>query len=487
MRYAYATGTYVYKLKGYSKKITQLVENGDFESKSGWQSAYGSFSVANNICTVKKVTDHSSFRMERAYTFTAGHKYYVSFEIYSTQKSNVEVYLGSDFTTLKENTQNSWYKYSDIKTSRALNTELGFYLDTKRVIAIGESVQIRNCMLHDLTADFGAGNEPTTIAQCEAYYGNKYIPYGNKILNCKMPIVAHGKNLFDLKTTIYPYTTQGLTAELQSDGGIHIHGQKTSSSWTNITISSKQTTWLRAGKTYISNFTMSLRNADGSWFGNYKSITPLDDKYIESGYWTTNSTQPIDTVIYPQLEEGSTATSYEPYYSKTIDCGRDLLFNDTLTTDGKVDIGSGKVDLGTLNWSYLATSRFQSNLFSAKGATYYATANIVTPLYYTQPRTAFDSSVDKTISLFNQTLGIVDTSYTNKDTFKTAMNGVMLDYELKTHTTSTFTPISLKDNLTFIDDNGYEVEVVESKFEVKKWKVVRMVEDELIKYGAKLK
>lgn len=41
-------------------------------------------------------------------------------------------------------------------------------------------ITISDVMVLDLTEDFGEGNEPTTVAECEAHYGSNYVPYGSK-------------------------------------------------------------------------------------------------------------------------------------------------------------------------------------------------------------------------------------------------------------------------------------------------------------------
>ncbi|MBQ0098998.1 MAG: hypothetical protein KBS91_00425 [Firmicutes bacterium] len=364
MRYAYATANWIYKLKGYSKKVSQLNDN-PYQSQTIngltiTKGEDGSFTV-NGTCT-------GSFNKTIAFIpLIQGHKY----AIFRTGYRNV----------LQENNFNAFLQLyaPNITNITILNRE-------SVVGAISTANGSGNCefrfrgdngltysnikfypMVFDLTADFGAGNEPTTVEQCEAYYGNNYISYGKQIFNCKMPIHA------------------------------------------------------------------------------YK-----------------------DGVEVAQ-----------------IDCGRDLLFNDTLSTDGKVDIGSGKVDLGNFTYRMQSGSflYYDTNIFD-----YTFTAKLICAKYEkgSISQIALGTSTDKKISIgqagaYNGYLGIRDTSYDNATTFKTAMNGVILDYELATHTTSTFTPIQLKDNLTFVDDNGYEVEVLESKLEVKKWKAVTNYEP----YGLK--
>lgn len=358
MRYAYATGSYVYKLKGYSKKITQLVENGNFETDSGWD-GHGNvnISVSNNVVSVPSNSALENYGIARNdFKQQTGHKYYCS--LYAKTNNSTFTRLRfrypilSDFIILTT----SYQKIQSIGISQNLDFLLAQVFDGD----VNTIISMHDIQVFDLTADFGAGKEPTTVEQCEAYYGNRYIPYGEQILNCKMPIKAY-KN------------------------GVEV---------------------------------------------------------------------------------------------ATIDCGRDLLFNDTLTTNGKVDIGSGKVDLGSLNYAYYSTyTSFVSNSIADivnKDCALSSSALLCSGYKISNEWWTSSRKENKSISLSAYpTITVKDTSYDNAATFKTAMNGVILDYELAQHTNSTFTPIQLKDNLTFIDDNGYEVEVEDKKFEVKKWKSVR--------------
>lgn len=56
--------------------------------------------------------------------------------------------------------------------------------DTSNTPIIPAGSKIRfTTEVFDLAADFGTGNEPTTIAECEAYYGPDYHPYGESYLD----------------------------------------------------------------------------------------------------------------------------------------------------------------------------------------------------------------------------------------------------------------------------------------------------------------
>lgn len=106
----------------------------------------------------------------------------------------------------------------------------------------------------------------------------------------------------------------------------------------------------------------------------------------------------------------------------------------------------GTVDLGTLNWAYSSkTNRFSVLLSDAKPSTNNETkGNIICSLYQSATYTE-TLSVGKTIAIdLASYLYVRDTEYNDVATFKTAMNGVILNYELATPTRTV-----IAENLTF--------------------------------------
>lgn len=109
----------------------------------------------------------------------------------------------------------------------------------------------------------------------------------------------------------------------------------------------------------------------------------------------------------------------------------------------------GRVDLGTLDWSKL-NSRFHTALDNTKLG-----ANNVICSKYTYDSGAYSETVDKTYYAYNGTFYINDTSYTDVATFKAAMSGVYLNYELATPIETDMTGDELDTN---IPENDYGVE-----------------------------
>ena len=145
-----------------------------------------------------------------------------------------------------------------------------------------------------------------------------------------------------------------------------------------------------------------MRNASDEIIGNY----PLDHSTDYRGLYKLDA----DNKLYADGD------IYEP--------------------DGTVTRRYGIVDLGTLTWTY-ANNLFVSSSLSTRKA---GSNNLICNKYVTHEGSR-ETISDKQICSYNQSdnYGIVvsDSSYTDAATFKTAMSGVYLVYELATTTTAT--------------------------------------------------
>ena len=135
---------------------------------------------------------------------------------------------------------------------------------------------------------------------------------------------------------------------------------------------------------------------------------------------------------------------------------------DTYKSDGNVVRKYGVVNLGIMSWNYYAggtNARFLSGGVSnviAKSKGYDTIGNLLCPKFTTDSdrNVANNQNRDKTICVGSDGyIYIHDTSYSDADTFKAAMSGVYLVYELASATTEsadTFT------NPQTVDDFGTE-------------------------------
>lgn len=144
---------------------------------------------------------------------------------------------------------------------------------------------------------------------------------------------------------------------------------------------------------------------------------------------------------------------------------------DTYTSDGTVTRRYGIVDLGTLDWKYRGT--VASGLFSVQSLNIpYKLSESVGFVCGKYIANGVKISVnqagsmsDKTIALYfsdsstDRAMYVKDSAYTNAATFKAAMSGVYLVYELETPTTETAEPYT---GLQVVSDWGTEEYVTDS-------------------------
>ena len=186
-------------------------------------------------------------------------------------------------------------------------------------------------------------------------------------------------------------------------------------------------------------------------------------KYIVAYYWNTSLDG--DTPANLQCEIGNEATTYKPYQGLTTHTAT----FESIVYGGSYDFVSGKlivtnvlVDLGNLNWHYgpwgnanefdYTFSNIVSNGSSSLG-------NIMCSIYKNvTPNNLYTYAVDKTMTLNNTVLRIVNNDYTDPTTFKTAMSGIQFCYELETPQEITLTPSQIalleNNNVLWSDSNG---------------------------------
>ena len=165
---------------------------------------------------------------------------------------------------------------------------------------------------------------------------------------------------------------------------------------------------------------------------------------------------------------------YEPYEAHSYPLDSDLTLRgipklvdgkmcfdgDTYDADGTVTRRYGVVDLGTLTWArdnssgIFYTSPAISNIKSVSAN---SIANIKCSQYVTVKAGGSNEETDKSISVgylyISNGVNVRDSAYTDAITFKAAMSGVMLVYELATPTTEEADPYQ---HLQQCDPNGTE-------------------------------
>ena len=190
------------------------------------------------------------------------------------------------------------------------------------------------------------------------------------------------------------------------------------------------------------------------------SITSTAGKTVQHIAFSYSNTSTIH-LSNIMLTEGTDGT-YKPYQKHTYPLDSTLTLRgvpkwsnglyfdgDIYRHDGSVQKRYGVVDLGTLNWNYVEGSNFNFRCATDIGALAPATSqskvNAVSSIYLVLPYTDV-ANTDKSLTIVFETstaagkVWVHDSSYSDAATFKSAMSGAYLVYELETPTAETADP-----------------------------------------------
>lgn len=344
--------------------------------------------------------------------------------------------------------------------------------------------------IFDLTQMFGSGNEPSTVEEFESMFPNGYYPYNEgKLMSMSVNnVVEQGKNLFDCYgfsciailnvngerklnnsygttiSTIEP-TNKIVVTQSQAPESVIAHSNN---GWFCVGIKgmeqSKRYTFsfdFTTTKMLIQNPVLQIL-VNGRFPEDAINISELNVKKRVSftlEYTKVDDRQYIELRLSGmsgifenfQLDEGSTATAYTPYYtpiSYTIPQAIQNLDGygwSAGTARNYVDYENKKyyqcvqsVDLGTLEWFAGESGKvnFQTSQVTGQKLTknYTILPNIICSKYSAKVQNAMWGHTSVTGITTNANVDgyvyVNDTSYTDATAFKQAMQGVMLYYEL---------------------------------------------------------
>ncbi len=452
-------------VKGKTLKWNQLVKNGNFANNTltGWAlNSNITTAFSNRILEVSGI--FGSVYFSQYNSIPVGHKVLLSLKCgyFGNATGTATLFAINNNIVKSIPIDNTIAIRTSIITAPSGNSgALGF---TSYVAGgIGDTTLKIDCdygiNIIDLTDLFGAGNEPTTVAEFEALYPFDYYDYTATpvlINNNASAIETTGFNQWDEEWVTYESTR----------------------------IKTKNPIRLIKGAIYYfkANFTgymyMSWLNMDGTPAGS-NAMTPnqtfeaLADYLIFYTPTGTGGTYQNDICI--NLSDTAKNGTYEPYEKHTFYFDKVLQGEGSLATiKGKLDgegesvvvfpdglrkAGNvfdeikgnvaikriGSVDLGTLNWVYSqsnkyfqvdkrqASSGIPSNMKLTEAQTIInaITSNYIGITYQAMSSDGVDSH-NLTFASSDPYFVIKNLSYTDAAAFKAAISGVMLYYELAT-------------------------------------------------------
>lgn len=288
----------------------------------------------------------------------------------------------------------------------------------------------------DLTTMFGAGNEPT-VEQFEAMFPEEYYPYTEPVIKSANveSVEVNGANLWD-EEWINTYIDRASGIERASDN----------------CISSKNYNEIEPNQTYY----LSVDSATTAYYVGI-ILYDSDKKYID-GIWNSNRTvtTPSNARFFKLTTMGSayvyggtykndialvkgTSGSYSPYHHESIPFPT-IELNSAGNVHDEIDFENGKfiqrverVDLGSLNWTYYNNENYigfaSSYIAKSKEMFKWIIANAY--VRNSLGNYTITKISDKSCGfIFNKAFIIRDDAFTDADSFKNSINGVILYYEL---------------------------------------------------------
>lgn len=455
-------------IRGNTVAVNQLIADYVFQKGTYYNAAGGAtVNIADNIATVTLGgSNYSGITNVQLYgKLQVGHVYLLTTRARATggNLTNVAIpYYSSYSASQKHTITTEWKDFTLLLTCNSANATIGPF----RAGIVGtdfNSGDVVECSLFtitDLTQMFIADNEPATV---EEFY--ERMPIG-------VDMNAYNEGAL-INLTPNSIRTNGFNQwdEQWELGTLNDNGEEVTTS-ANDTIRNKNYTRVLADTAYYFNIPNA---ANGSYMGyayfydtdktyvGKKAIagsaysivtTPSNCAYmrfvLRKEYGTTYKNDICINLSHTGYRNGE----YEPY----TEFNHDLSWVRKYFPDGMRSAGSiydeiryneaaeqweavqrvGVVDLGSLTWAYTSTSgqeRFTSYLLQnviAKPSSATEIGNVLTGKYAsTYFNAMWNNNYDKTICVHTGgSIAIKDLAYTDAASFKAAMSGVMLNFEL---------------------------------------------------------
>ena len=220
---------------------------------------YMSYADTNGVktATIKVPNSSNGFKFElKAYALIPRHAYILLAGIkYTTAASKTRIRfqhsgIASTSDTYVQIAKN-WQQISSICTMTQGGSVAYLYIDVGTALAVGDTVELKNTRMVDLTLLYGPGNEPADtsdprIAKIEAYAAAHPEYNAGELLSALVDEVdVMGANILRPSGT-FPYSSGGITAMRNQDSTITINGK--SSGYPFFEVGRLQ---LQKGKTYF--------------------------------------------------------------------------------------------------------------------------------------------------------------------------------------------------------------------------------------------
>lgn len=280
-------------------------------------------------------------------------------------------------------------------------------------------------------------------------------------------------------------TNNGVTFSVNTDGSVALNGTASGTAYFCLGggyYSGKNPIpkWLNEGETYTISGGVPTVAVELYLYDSTGKATTFTSKHVENAFQVPSEKSyygifiRVDTgvtvseTIYPMLNRGSTAKPYTPYVKRTLEIPEaaqaknginENIYDYTDLTEDKKYVRVGMKDAGTLKWTVWdsngdgVANRAYSDRFAKPNGSVIASALPV-------------GSRDVYIDAYGAVCAhITDGGYTS-ETFKAAMSGVMLCYELAEPIITDISDILPADNFIQVEEGGTVTMVNDYEYDV---------------------
>lgn len=440
---------YIRRIKGNSIVWNQLADSLNTER---WYigEEYATAEYGNNYVKLTATSDNQAVNgMGLVCTYPlsqaiAGHSYIMSVEIKPSKdmlcgfRNFADTWTGNNISLQA----NVWTTISYIVACTSAATRypyVGSSLGSQ--VVTGDTIEIRNPMIFDLTLMFGTGYEPSTVEEFRALYPDSYYPYNDgelRNLNCN-GLKTVGFNQWNGSTLIgYIRDTDGtLVANTDYLSTDYIRVIPNESYYVNSSKYTQWGAWYDKNKQFISGI-----------IGYWPLITaPANAAFARFTIKSASGGNPNTTCINLS-HTGYRDGEYEPYKEVThslplaqITNGKPLrsagsIYDEINETEYIKRVGV--VDLGSLAWGVVTDSMNGLTTFYATRPTDCVNdftsseiANILCNKYAADSwGNIWAGTSDKAIGISYSYIRLADSSFTDATALKKSLSGVKLNYEL---------------------------------------------------------
>ena len=153
------------ELRGHTIKWNQLVQNGNFDGTTRWSGNTATISASDNVLTAVQTDVANYFGIITAISsIPTNHKILVSFEAKADEETNIRIRYPASVSPQSLTTSFKRFGFFANSGSTGFPNDGQLYLQVYNTSSIN-TAYFKNVQLFDLTDIYGAGNEPSTLAE----------------------------------------------------------------------------------------------------------------------------------------------------------------------------------------------------------------------------------------------------------------------------------------------------------------------------------